>query len=667
MANPLRWFRRHAKILMVVLGSGAMAIFGLGPVFDAMSRPSRNSVREAEVIAKWKGGDITRMDLDSLQVRHYQTQRFLAGLQQQAVAKKGDNFQPLVQPIPPLREGQRFQQSLIDEQLIERFLMAQKAEEEGIVVSDGIIDDYLVMASGDAGFSRNDLAEINQEANQGGCSLDSIKRHLQLELLAMQMRLYTSAGLQLTPNPSEAIQLYRKVSERVECQTLPVSVDQFIGKIDETPSEADLKKLYEEGKYNYTDPTGRKPGFKLRNKVKAQYLVADFETFLQNEMNKLTDEEVQKEYERLVAEENDLVMEPIPDEPADSLQIDDPPPVLPGETDEATDPDGVEPPPGDSDGEPKDKSQDTGQAAEDSGSSDEKSDASDDDSKIDQSLQIQSNDYQYVALLNQEESEQETESEIEESEGKTSEESESAEQSTGESSDSKTDDQSEESTTDAVLDDMAQDTDESDANALASQLLEQEQQIKKRVRLLKDVVEDVKRSMVMAAARTAMDESIKKANVMIATYHTLRMKWEYTPESKRGDAPAPLNVESIANNYNLTARETGLVDATDLATDTLGRIAIPVVVTLPNGAPQRQVRMVAELIFDRFDDIKVYDPQTANDFLSGNTYLYWLVEKVDAKIPEFDALSTSRRKVLEKPESIGIGGSGGSKDRRQCQ
>ena len=61
MASPLRWFRRHAKILMVVLGSAAMAIFGLGPVFDTLSRGSNRTVnRENEVLARWKDGERTR-------------------------------------------------------------------------------------------------------------------------------------------------------------------------------------------------------------------------------------------------------------------------------------------------------------------------------------------------------------------------------------------------------------------------------------------------------------------------------------------------------------------------------------------------------------------------------------------------------------------------------
>ena len=66
MANPLRWFRRHQKLMMVFFGVGLMAVFGLGSVFT-MINPGKMSVeRDNPVIATWKGGKITRNDLDVL-------------------------------------------------------------------------------------------------------------------------------------------------------------------------------------------------------------------------------------------------------------------------------------------------------------------------------------------------------------------------------------------------------------------------------------------------------------------------------------------------------------------------------------------------------------------------------------------------------------------------
>ena len=165
----------------------------------------------------------------------------------------------------------------------------------------------------------------------------------------------------------------------------------------------------------------------------------------------------------------------------------------------------------------------------------------------------------------------------------------------------------------------------------------EKQEIKKRVLPLKDVADRVKRNMVAATAQQAMEEAVKKANVVVSTHHTLLMKWEYTRESERGPAPEPLDFQAIADKYNLVANETDLVDAIGLSEERIGRIRVPVVVRLPNGQQQRQAPMVAELLFSRFADIKLFDPQTAIDFMTSDTFLYWLSEKVEARTPEFDA------------------------------
>jgi hypothetical protein len=656
MANPLRWFRRHAKILMVVLGSGAMAIFGLGPVFDAMSRPPRNNEYETKVIAEWKGGEITRKDLDSLRIRHYQTQRFLGELQRQAVATKGDDFRPTVPAIPPIQEGERFREDLVDGQLIDRFMLAEKAKEEGIIVSEAQVDDYIMMASDEAGFSRNDLAAINQEANQGGCSLDSVKRHLQFELLAMQMRLYTFSGQHEVTNPTESIQLYRRVSERISCQTLPVSVEQYIAKIDETPSEAELREIYEAGKFDYEDPTGERPGFKLQNRIKAQYFVAEFETFLQNEMNKLTDEEVQKEYEKLVEEKDDLVMEPVPDAPSETLQIDDPPPSLPGESadGQASEmPADVQPPPGDT--EPKDGEQTTkpagsekpeeaatkqaesGKPGKEKETSSKENGASErpeksgnnagkgGDDANQQSLNVTNTRIAQFVSLTQDPEPQGTGEQTQSGQG------------------SETPDLQEASASEETATDSSETT--SDTPEVSGDVVPADQssemsatdEIEKRVRPLKDVADEIKRRMARPAAQKAIEEAVKKANAQVWNYHNQRMRWELTEDESKVPEPAPLDVDAIAKECNLIVKVTGLVKGSEFVEDPLGRTAIPRSVQMPDGTRQMRFSSVADSVFSNFDNIKLYDPMQANDFMTSNNYVYWLIEKADTKVPEFEA------------------------------
>jgi len=70
----------------------------------------------------------------------------------------------LVQPVSPIRDGAR---EYIDEQIISRHLMAEKGKEEGLLVSNAMIDDYLAMSAGGAEVSPQLMKEINREVNGG--------------------------------------------------------------------------------------------------------------------------------------------------------------------------------------------------------------------------------------------------------------------------------------------------------------------------------------------------------------------------------------------------------------------------------------------------------------------------------------------------------------------
>ena len=325
--SPLRWFRKHATWMLIIFGVVLMAIFGLGPVFDSMAQGFQNSSMAGDdpVIIKYRGGEITRSKLDELQLNHHSTNRFIRALLEEAdkqCKKDGVQLTPLAQPVQPL--GRSNNQDAVDEQMLVRKLLAERAEDEGVVVSDGMVDDYLALLANPVEFSKSDWKNINKLANLR-MPMKSIKEHLRLELKAMQMQRYTSVGIPLNPVPTEAVELYSQANDRIECEVVPVSVEDYISKVTEEPSESELKALFEEGKYDYEDGRMQTPGFKVPRKVNVQYFVADMKTFLQNEKSKLTVAEVAAEYEKLVAAEDPIVIEIVQEkEPAGfNLNFDD--------------------------------------------------------------------------------------------------------------------------------------------------------------------------------------------------------------------------------------------------------------------------------------------------------------------------------------------------------
>ena len=665
----LGWFRRHAKILMVVLGSSAMAIFGLGPVFDTLAQRGLGGGPTEEVVATWKGGKITRTELEMLRQRHYQTRRFLDGVRSAATTKKGGEFRSLASPVIPLQDGQ---QELVDDQLISRLLMAEKAKEEGVVASDGMIDDYLQLASGDAGFSLRDLEIINKEANNNYCSLKSVKEHLKLELLNNQMSLFTLTGIPMIPNASESIELHGRTTGQIECEVLAVDVNEYLEKVSEKPSPSELKKLYDEGKYEFPDPMGEKPGFKVSRKVDVQYLMASYEKYLQAEMAKLTDEEIQKEYDRLVAEKNQLVTEVI--EPENTIDINAVPPsdVEPPATEGGTDAPATEGAPSDVAPPPMEKKDDAPAVKLDAPAVELDAPATE-TPKVDlttpkggvseteeppiklsepkteggeaggqpkkQSLKVTLSKSSFVSLQEEakQESSEKTTEETAPPETQVELAAPAAKQETAETAGA-------ESTAAQTLETETKPSDQDEvggigaiADAVEKQAdMPKAPEVETRIKPLKEVVDEVKRSMCETAARQAMEKSLTKASVMVTGHFNKIIRYDVEKERGEAEDPGVLDIEKLASDYNLVAKETGLRDFEELGQDPVGQVRI-LTQRFVQGRQIPQLQPVNELIFNQFGELRLYDSQTVNDnWGSGSSYLFWLSGKEESRIPTFE-------------------------------
>ena len=741
----LGWFRRHAKILMVVLGSAAMAIFGLGPVFDELARRGGNAESlESQVVATWDGGKVTRNDLEKLQLGHYQAQRFLSGLRETAEAKKGDRIRSLAIPLQGLGDTQN--KDMVDDRLIGKFLLSERAKAEGVLVSDGMVDDYILLSAGDVEFSNRDLDEINRAANQN-CSLQKVKEHLKFELLAMQMQQYASAGIPIVPNPTEAIELYSRSQERVECEVLPVNVDEFVAKLgdDDIPA-SELKKIYDQGKFDFPDPTGKEPGFKVGPKLNVQYLKASYEVALTNEMNKLTDAEVQAEYDRLVAEKNPLVMEEVKIED-DSISIDTSTPdsdvVLPGESEAAEAPADVTPPPS---GAAVPAVETPVESAPVETPVVESAPAVETPSvpavevpavevpavetpavpaveipavevpaqsgsavpATEGSFKVSKSKFQFVSTVATQDTPvvdaaQQVVEKVVEAQAPAVVEAPVVDSALGEGStqapvatppvesvpvetpvvetpvveappvqtpaivetpsapEVDTTSIAPATTSDAPLVTMpppGQD-DEEDLGGLGgiedsvSDLDAEEAEAvdTRKPKPLVEVADEVKRSMCQVAARKAMDDSLKKASALVEDHFIKMMRWEEY-DNKKGDPPAPLDFKEMATKYGLVFTETGLVDDVEIHDDPLGKLGMPVT-NRANG--RRSILPVGQMLFNNFANLRAFEHQTVNDLWgSQDAYLFWVEEKANTRVPEFDECKDEVKKFLMQKKAFDL-------------
>ena len=646
MASPLRWFRRHQQIMMVFFGVGLMAIFGLGSVFTMINPRELGSTEDNPLVATWSEGEFRRKELDSARMHHYATQRFLSGLQQYAADQVGETYRPLAQPITPLDMGRQYDQETVDQNVMIRAMLAEYAKEEGYVVSDDMVEDYLSLTAGNVQVTRDELMAINKEVNNTS-DLTMVYERLKLELAAQQMETFVSAiplirNSQFLPpalSPSEAMDLHSRIVRRVECQVLPIEIDGST--VTEQPADSELEAIYEEGKDRLAGFSTLEPGFRIPRKIKAQYFVADFEQYLQAEMSSLSDKDVQEEYERRVAAEDPLVMELVPMDDGPELNL---PGENPGDGDQDPEGEGEAAKPGDSEKSDSDSSTAEGQPEttggeqkKEGGSGDNNSGSGDSNSgagsENDQAVVTAGRD-RFVSTI---QDEQKQDEQKQEETGKTEGQGEAAggNQDTTENADpaAKQEDQK--------TGDSAENAGADQETPIQLPEIAETPKPQQRVRPLKDVAETLKREMKREDALKKMKAAIQLANREIGDYKYVYSQWKNAPEGAMDvEEPGAFDGETFAKKYNLKFVETEFLTQEDLAKDELGMQSVER--TFPGMRIKFPVPVATD-IFQNFDNSQLF---AASEAISGtgSSYLFWVAEKQESYAPEFDEV---KNEVLE--------------------
>ncbi|MEM7456614.1 MAG: hypothetical protein AAF456_19875, partial [Planctomycetota bacterium] len=703
MSSPLRWFRRHQKGMLIFFGVGLMAVFGLGTVFTSLGSNLAQGGRDNPVVATWKGGEFTKQDLSSMVNMHFQAVRFTNALQETARSQKPDNFRPMAGPVRAvIGRGQSYNEEFVFEAMINKVLLAEKAKEEGVIIGDGFIDDYLSMVAGNVEFSRNDFERIHAEANQVSGGMQQLREYLKVELAAQQMNTMLMAGLPLIPNFGDSVEIYDKTRTRIACEIYPVEVD--TDAITESPSSSEMRQLFDEGKYMFSDPRGLEPGFKINKRVRVNYLYADMNVYMENAKNSFSDAEVQAEYERLVEENSPIVTEVVPlEEPGDQGGPDI---TAPGgeeapEAFENADPDAAPAPPGDSlvPDDPAPEISGAGEGADGEASDEESADTNSDEGSQDEGNSSDENEGEeggltavtlgtggsYVALQEEEEeTAPQEESEVAGQEEVAQEEPASEETAADEPGEAGQADEpmegdaaSDENQTEAQGEAEAQgeqtetpglDTAESRGDLRQvpdTQLpgIADSPSIERRVLPLSECEDKVRESMARDKAREMMSKDLDIAEVKLGVFRGRYIKWNLADESDRGEEPT-FDYRTELSDTALIFGETDMVDDLEILETPVGQVSYVTQIMTARG-PQMAFPSLGEQIFDRFEDLSEYDAGRESDIATQNQYLYWLREKADTRVPEMDEVEDDivefwrRQKAFEAAvaKAEGIAGS----------
>jgi len=653
----MSWIRKYQKGMLVVFGVALMVVFLVPQLADFGG--GRVAV-ENPVVVTWNGGSLKRLDLDRLRTRHFQTVRFLNVLLDFARQKSGPDavVNPLIEQITPILGQGENDQEAADNRIFDRYLLAQEAEKMGVNVGEGMIDEYIAYSAGDVNVTPSELQHICRLATDGQASLGQIREQLRLELAYRQMQIMTQAGYQLIPNPSNAAQLFARSSEEIECTVLPVVVTDYLDKVTTEATEKELRDIFHEGQYRLPGGDPEVPAFKTPKRINLQYVYAEFETALQNEINKLTDEEVQKEYDRLVAAEDFSVMELIDEtETTPETNPDGTPkaadPTATGGGDPATAEDPAKKDAA-ADGEKTPEAK-TGDAEKTGAAGDGKSDTVDPAKKADGTAgqgdagkTNSGSGGDGLTRLNQNWSDPgETGTEVFVSTGNS-----------GSTQDPPVQDPPP-VTTPPVQDPPKTDPPATDppAKQEGNPALDQSgvapptggetgsgvvepakvQEPLRRARPLKDVADQIKRRMKIEAASDAIRDKLVTVETAVRQYQSDFMIWQATPEGEREAEPAKVDLKKLADEHGLKFGETGIVTFEELMKTKVGELPVSTI-SLERSIP------VSIYVFSRFNQLQLFDPDTQMDLGNGDTWLYWPSEKEEVKVGEFEEV---RAKVLE--------------------
>lgn len=295
MSSPLTFFRRNQKTLLGVFGVLLMIVFvvelGWNP---GTSTPTTGPKQEA--VVTWKHGKLYERDLWAMREAHNLVVRFLDLLVQKTIEAKGQPKGLGVTVVNGRVFDPGIPRSYAEEDLVQTMILAQKAEDLGVRLSDDAIQEFLETLSDDV-VPSSQFGALLKEATHGRFGKAQLFEQLRTELLAQHMRMMAGSGM-FAMSPTLAWDAFNRMNRRVKVELLPLSVGDFKDKVTAQPTEEQISALYEEGKSRSAAPDLPDVGFKRRRKIAFQYLKANFEKYLQQEMAAVTKEQVAEYYEK---------------------------------------------------------------------------------------------------------------------------------------------------------------------------------------------------------------------------------------------------------------------------------------------------------------------------------------------------------------------------------
>ena len=630
MASPLRAFRKYQKQMLVFFGVLLMIAFILGGVLTSM--PNSNSgTREPQdsISVQWDGASYSQDELQSFLRLHILSQRFLAQLAQTALAA---NATPETDPsLLPVSSDQ--DSGIRDVANI--LLQADEARRLGVTVNDVVVDNFLRRVGGDNGFTEGDYMVLLKESTSGQLSLARLKEHLKVELAALRLQDIMFSGMGSPSGqvnqvriagppvpfvtPIAAVSSQERTTNKVTIEFVKIEVEPFLEQVEESPNNAEVRKLYEQGAVQFPSFQKNTPGFRVPDKAVIQWFKTDQDSFLPD-VESITEERIVEEYNRRVEAKDLSVIDSGSDEettPPAETEGDGESPE--GETEPAEG--GAEPAEGDAKPADESPNQDTGDTQEDAPPEKEETSGLNEQSSLPRSSSTQFVSTRLIQDETEKQNETPQDDEQVEAEGVQEEEEGDppAENQEGEASPSETED--------AAGTESQEETESQPSDETSGEAEEVETKFKTLEDVRDDIIEDLRRQDAGEKRNSALESITETLNEYFIEYEI----WQAEQIEESGSpAPAAPDFAKIAADYGIKFSETdGTVDFPTFNETELGQSFSEI--------PRSQFNFqnfptVAQTLFQNFRSTKQYQAKTT----LLRDYIYWISEKENQHVPTLE-------------------------------
>ena len=300
--SPFEIFRRNLKPLMIFLTFLALMSFVVLPVVSDAMRQSSSAGSNA-VAAKYSGKELTRSRVDYFTRNHYSLVQFLSGIAEETIKRGGS---PKTAGFGYDAQQKRITSLGINSQpgteaTIRTFMFADQAAKEGFELDDNSLSYWLDQFT-DGTMSEGEVVSRLMKATRNAMGRPHLYEQLRNHLLAdVYLRrgssgFMTQSGAVMTPD--EQWENFLKLNQSATATTYGVLVNDFLDQTNDEPSASKIREVFEEGKERDPDDQASEPAFHKPYAAEFEYLVGDYQKFLDKETAKLSEEELREEYER---------------------------------------------------------------------------------------------------------------------------------------------------------------------------------------------------------------------------------------------------------------------------------------------------------------------------------------------------------------------------------